>query len=62
MRYYVDGDERFQRFESLEEAIQAAKCAPWSNGKVYDADGTTGGYFLPEQTFQLLFSTEQEEM
>jgi len=60
MRYYTDGNERFQRFESLEEAIQAAIQAPWSNGNVYDAIGTTGGYLQPEETFPLLFSAERE--
>jgi len=54
--YYVDGEDRYQRFSNIEEAIDAAKTAPWANGDIYDATGTTGEYESPEQVFDLIYT------
>jgi len=62
MQYYVDGEERYQRFSNIEEAIDAAKFAPWANGNVFDATGTTGGYVAPEEVFELIYTVLREEM
>lgn len=54
MEYLVDGDEMQARFKSLEDALQAAKNAPWANGGIYEVpEGfPEGGVFCPEQVLK----------
>ena len=44
MRYYASGEERQQGFETLAGAMEAAKAAPWADGRVYSHPGEIGGY------------------
>ena len=42
--YYASGEERQQGFETLAAAMEAAKAAPWADGRVYSHPGEIAGY------------------
>jgi len=44
MMYYVSGEEMQQGFETLAAAMEAAKLAPWADGRVYAHPEEISGY------------------
>ena len=51
MKYTTDGFNCFQEFDSLEDAIEASKNAPWANGGVFtERDGSSKPNYIIEPT------------
>jgi len=42
--YFADGEEMQQGFDTLAAAMEAARVAPWANGKVYTCPSGHVGY------------------
>ena len=42
--YYASGEERQQGFSTLAAAMEAAKLAPWADGRVYSHPDEIAGY------------------